>query len=45
VTVVYVAPPKPPSSVQEGSAEDLSPQASVFPDKVFLFNFFKAVHI
>lgn len=45
VTVVYVVPPKPPSPVQEGSDENLSPQASVFSDKVFLFNFFKAVRI
>lgn len=33
VTVVYVVPPKPPSPVQEGSDENLSPQASVFSDK------------
>ncbi|RHN59331.1 putative vesicle-associated membrane-protein-associated protein [Medicago truncatula] len=33
VTIVYVVPPKPPSPVQEGSDENLSPQASVFSDK------------
>lgn len=41
MTIVYVVPPKPPSPVQEGSDENLSPQASVFSDKVFYSIFLK----
>jgi hypothetical protein len=35
VTIVNVDPPKPPSQIQEVADEDLSPQESVFPGKLF----------
>jgi hypothetical protein len=36
-SVVYIAPPKRPSLIQEGSDKDLSAQASVFPDEVSVY--------
>jgi len=42
VTVVYVDPPQTPSPIQEGSDEDLSSQASIFPRKlIFCLIFLK----
>lgn len=38
--VVYIAPPKPTSPIQEGCDEDLSVQASVFPDEVSVYLIF-----